>query len=223
MPPPSMTNMFFCLRVDLDYVPWDGPDATEYGHGEPAVTLRLLDLARDTGCKFHFFASSRALRAFPTSIAAVLDEGHDLDWLCKHPESPHARYVDAKMSVARFGHRFAGLAVREEWPQGASAPDGDLRFISATSGDTPAHVRLFPTAVMGDRRAMRSGLTVRKWVDELKATLRQNASRNVGTTVCVRPQVLARYDSRLTCVREVTDFASAVGLRVLSLRQALEL
>jgi hypothetical protein len=215
--------MFFCLRIDLDYVPWDGPDAAEYGHGEPAVTLRLLDLARDTGCKFHFFASSRVLRAFPASVAAVLDEGHDLDWLCKHPESPHARYLDAKSSLAPFGHRFAGLAVRDDWPQGASAPDTDLQFISASRGETPANVRLFPTSQNSDREAMRNGLTVRKWVDDLKAALRHNASRNIGSTVCVRPQVLARFDPRLTCVREITDFANAVGLRVVSLRQAVEL
>ena len=31
--------MYFCLRIDLDYVPWDTPDATEFGHGEPAVFL----------------------------------------------------------------------------------------------------------------------------------------------------------------------------------------
>src|SRR5579871_3660245 len=126
--------MFFCLRVDLDYVPWDNPDAAEFGHGEPAVVLRLLDLARDTGCKFHFFASTRVLRAFPATVAAVLDEGHDLDWLCKHPE----------------------------WPEGASAPDSGLRFISATSGETPPNIRLFQTSEVGDRVAMRSGLTARK-------------------------------------------------------------
>ncbi len=215
--------MFFCLRVDLDYVPWDNPDAAEFGHGEPAVVLRLLDLARDTGCKFHFFASTRVLRAFPATVAAVLDEGHDLDWLCKHPESPHARYGDAKSSVERLGHRFAGLAVREEWPEGASAPDSGLRFISATSGETPPNIRLFQTSEVGDRVAMRSGLTARKWLDDLKAALRKNASRNVGSTVCVRPQVLARFDPRLTCVREITDFAGAVGLQVVSLRQAVEL
>lgn len=215
--------MFFCLRIDLDYVPWDGPDASDFGHGEPAVTLRLLDLARDTGCKFHFFASSRTLRAFPAAIGAVLDEGHDLDWLCKHPESPHARYLDAKGAVEPFGHTFMGLAVREEWPQGASAPDAGLRFISATSGETPANIRLFQTSLTGDRQAIRGGLSIRRWVDELKAAIRQNASRNVGSTVCVRPQVLARYDSSLVSVREITDFADAVGLPVVSLRQALEL
>ena len=32
--------MFLTLRIDLDYVPWDTPDAAEFGHGEPA-TLHL--------------------------------------------------------------------------------------------------------------------------------------------------------------------------------------
>ena len=58
--------MFLCLRVDLDYVPWDSPDATEFGHGEPAVLLKLLELGRFTGYKFHFFASNLECRAGTT-------------------------------------------------------------------------------------------------------------------------------------------------------------
>ena len=58
----------------MDYVPWDTPDATEFGHGEPAMVLRLLDMARQRGFKYHFFASNRTLRAFPSSAEAVLND-----------------------------------------------------------------------------------------------------------------------------------------------------
>src|ERR1044071_3019622 len=107
--------MFFCLRVDLDYVPWDTPDATEFGHGEAAAFLRLLDLARSSGYRFHFFASERVLRAFPSEAEAVLNEGHDLDWFCKHPESPERKDEAIKL-LAEIGHKPVGLAIKGSWP-----------------------------------------------------------------------------------------------------------
>src|SRR5436189_6418729 len=112
--------MYFCLRIDLDYVPWDTPDAVEFGHGEPAAFLRLLDLARGSGYRFHFFASERVLRAFPASAEAVLNEGHDLDWFCKHPEDP-ARKEEALRLLAEMGHKPLGLAIKGNWPA-VSAP-----------------------------------------------------------------------------------------------------
>jgi len=30
-----------CIRLDLDYVPWDSYNANLYGHGEPAMILKL--------------------------------------------------------------------------------------------------------------------------------------------------------------------------------------
>ena len=35
--------MFLTLRIDLDYVPWDSPDAHEFGHGEPAAFLNMKE------------------------------------------------------------------------------------------------------------------------------------------------------------------------------------
>ncbi len=91
--------MYFCLRIDLDYVPWDTPDAKDFGHGEPAMLLRILEMARHTGLKFHFFASNRVLRAFPANADAVLNDGHDLDWFCKHPEAPgNARFQGKRLT-----------------------------------------------------------------------------------------------------------------------------
>src|SRR5580704_15703809 len=124
--------MYFCLRIDLDYVPWDTPDAKEFGHGEPAMLLRILELARHTGLKFHFFASNRVLRAFPANADAVLNDGHDLDWFCKHPEAPGARFQDAKAEFTSLGHEPAGFALRAAWPVTVKTFAGieQMKFVS---------------------------------------------------------------------------------------------
>src|SRR5579885_2376669 len=105
--------MFFCLRIDLDYVPWDTPDAAEFGHGEPAEVLRILDLGRSTGYRFQFFISNRTLRAFPAVAEAVLNDGHDLDWYCKHLEDEDARWPQAAELFESVGHAAKGLAIRD--------------------------------------------------------------------------------------------------------------
>lgn len=214
--------MFFCLRVDLDYVPWDTPDATEFGHGEPAMTLRLMEMARDGGYRLQFFASTRSLRAFPCSASAILDEGHDLDWLCKYPSAPQSRYAEARKVLINQGQSLQGLAVREQWPTDASAPGPEFKFVSATGGSVPTTMRFFSASLRSDRQAARAGLSARRWADEAKQQIREAASRNVQATLCVRPQVLARFDPKLSFARELVDFAQAVGLRVMSLRQAME-
>jgi hypothetical protein len=214
--------MYFCLRIDLDYVPWDTPDAAEFGHAEPATLLRLLELARDTGCRFQFFASTRVLRAFPAAMAAVLDESQDLDWLCKYPDTPQARYTEARDILKKSGNEFRGLAVRSAWPATATAPGSEFEFISATEGAPPAQLQLFPATLRTDKQAIRAGMTVKRWVDEVKTQLRDSASRNLGATLNVRPQVLGKFDPQLTSVRELIDFAGAIGMRVMSLRQVAE-
>lgn len=212
--------MYFCLRVDLDYVPWDTPDAADFGHGEPAVLLRLLDLARFTGYKFHFFASNRVLRAFPSAIDAVLNDGHDLDWLCKHPGIGDARAPEALELFASMGHSPQGFAVRGTYPaeQKDLPPMPGLQFLSAAPGPHPPEVRLFPVETKTAREAVRGGLNTRSWTDAIKHTLRDGASRNLGNTLAIRPQVLAKYDPRLSHVREIVDLANAVGLPVRTLR-----
>src|SRR4051812_45936999 len=123
--------MFFCLRIDLDYVPWDTPDAEEYGHGEPAMVLRLLELARSMGYRFHFFASNRVMRAFPSSPDAILNEGHDLDWYCKHPETGVERLDEALQLFGLLGHQPLGLSVKGVWPVQSDLDLSGLRFLSA--------------------------------------------------------------------------------------------
>lgn len=213
--------MYFCLRVDLDYVPWDTPDAAEFGHGEPAAFLRLLDMARSHGYRFHFFASERVLRAFPSTAEAVLNEGHDLDWLCKHPESLERKEEAAKL-LAQIGHSAEGLALKSSWPEnGDPAVLEGFRFISAGPGALPSKIRHFPVETKALRDAYRSGASLRTWTDSLKSQLRDFASRNKDLTVIVRPQVLSKFDPRLGHVREMVELAEAVGLEIRTLRQLL--
>lgn len=217
--------MFLCLRIDLDYVPWDTPDATEFGHGEPAAFLRLLELARHTGFKFHVFASNRVLRAFPTSAEAALNDGHDLDWLCKHPEDAEERFDEARSLFSMVGHVPIGMAVKGSWPPEITTFEGvrEFRFLSAMPGAVPAGLKLFPVETRTMREASRASLSVRTWTDGIKGQIRDGASRNLGgVTVVVRPQVLARFDPRLAHVREILEIATALDVPVTTLRERLK-
>jgi len=215
--------MFLTLRIDLDYVPWDTPDAAEFGHGEPAALLRILDLARHTGYKLQFFASNRVLRAFPANAEAVLNDGHDLDWFCKHPEDASDRFKEAVNLFATIGHTPMGLSVRGSWPSAETVFDGikTLKFISAAPGPVPPGIKLFPVESRAVREATRAGLSVRAWTDVSKTQLRDAASRNVGLTVVARPQVLARVDPKLVHLKEILDFATALDVPIQTLRDRL--
>lgn len=211
--------MPLCLRVDLDYVPWDSPDAQEFGHGEPAAFLRLLDLARASGYRFHFFASSRVLRAFSSAAEAVLDEGHDLDWLCKHPREP-ARMEEALARFGEIGHVPVGLAVKGAWPpDGAMAMLSRFRFLSAGPGPAPPGPVHFPVETRPAREAHRLGTNLRAWAETLKDQIRDAASRDLDLTAVVRPQVLARLDPHLAHLREALALAEAVGMEIRTLRE----
>jgi hypothetical protein len=69
---------------------------------------------------------------------------------------------------------------------------------------------------------VQGGQTTKAWSDATKSYLREVASRNKGVTVVVRPQVLAKYDPRLTAIREILDLAQVAGLRMVTLRDLLK-
>jgi hypothetical protein len=213
--------MYFCLRIDLDYVPWDTPDATEFGHAEPAMLLRLLDLARFKGYKYHFFASNRTLRAFPANAEAVLNDGHDLDWFNKHPDDAEGRYQEAVGLMSLLGHSPLGMAVKGAYP--ANNPlfpsIGDLRFLSAMPGPAPDGLHLFPVETKPLREGLRSGFSARAWCDSVKSFMRDAASRNRSVTVVVRPQVLGKHDPKLTFTKEVLELVGVVDLKMATLRE----
>src|SRR5688572_10068872 len=150
---PTADRAYFCLRIDLDYVPWDTPDAREFGHGEPAILLRLLDLAAAEGVRCHFFMSDRALSAFPTEAEAILNSGHSLDWLCKHPLSFQERYTKALARWEPLGDRPVGFGLRGAWPDTAAGiqPPPELKFISAGPGRVPQGLRHFVVETKPDR------------------------------------------------------------------------
>ena len=211
----------FCLRVDLDYVPWDTPDALEYGHSEPAVFLRLIELSRQTGMVMHFFASTRVLRAFPATADTVLNEGHALDWLCKHPGDAE-RWEEAEAAFTQLGHQPIGIATKSAWPKDAIWPSESLQFLSAPKGSSPKGVRLLPVSATTLREAAYSGTSVRKWADDIRAQVRDSAARRLDTTIVVRPQVLGKFDPKLHVVKEILFLARAVGFNVGTLRQRIE-
>ena len=204
---------FLCVRIDLDYVPWDTPDAQQFGHGEPAMLLRLLELARQTGARWHFFASERTLRAFPTEADAVLNDGHDLDYLAKHPEEP-ARLEEAARLFAAAGHQPRGWAIREPWPKGVALPEG-VDFLSGPLDEEPP-TRLFPTTGRSLHEAVRQGSSLRAWLDAISKGLQGEA------TVVLSPQVLARVDPRLEGLNELLTTARKRGLALRTLREVLE-
>lgn len=214
--------MFLCVRIDLDYVPWDTPDAEDFGHGEPAMLLRMLEWARADGLKFHFFASNRALRAFPAEADAVLNEGHDLDWLCKHPEKFEERFDEAHRLLDRLGHQILGMACRTAWDPAHVLPDGhEMHFLSAPPGPNPVGVRLFAVETRPQREAIRSGQSVRVWADGVKEHSLQAASAKRAVTVVLRPQALAKTDPKLAHARAVLECARESGLAIRTLRDAM--
>ncbi len=210
--------MSLTLRIDLDYVPWDSPDAGEFGHGEPAMFLKILDLARTTGQRYQFFVSNRVLRAFPATAEAVLNEGHDLDWFSKHPEEQAGRFEEALELFEAIGHRPIGMCIRGAWPEGGVFPES-LVFLSSNPGKVPPGPRHFPLETKPDRDALRAGTSARTWTDAIKAQLRDAASRNRSLTICVRPQVLGKFDPKLSHLKEILDMARAVELPLRTFRQ----
>jgi hypothetical protein len=217
--------MYFCLRADLDYVPWDTPDASEFGHGEPAMVLRMLDLARRTGSKIHFFASNRSLLAFPTLVDALISEGHDLDWYCKHPENAGERFQTSQRIFAELNHKAVGMAIKGPWPLDYEPFSGlnELQFLSAETGPKPPeNMAYFPVETRIMRQVLQTGSNVRLWTEQVKMQLRERATRNIGVTLAVRPQVLAKHDPKLSHLHEILKIASAAGLNTMTLRDLTE-
>jgi hypothetical protein len=212
--------MYLTVRVDLDYVPWDMPDAKEFGHGEPAMTILLLEMARAKGLKLHFFASNRVLRAFPTAAESVLNEGHHLDWLCKHPEDFALRYTEAKKCFSVLGLHPIGVALRGHYPvlDSAISYPSELKFLSCAGENPEIGLKHYSVETRPERDALRAGQTVRAWSETVRASLREHAS-GAGATVVVRPQVLSQVDPRLQHVGDLVDFGLSLGMKLRTLRE----
>jgi hypothetical protein len=208
--------MFLCLRIDLDYVPWDTRLADEFGHGEPAMILRLLDFARSSGLKFHFFISTRALRAFPTATDAVLGEGHDLDWLCTDPTLRGLDQAGAEFRLS--GHKPVGFGLEREWPQ-MPTPDWvtQFQFASCLAGSCPEPIQCFPVSLSALR-----GETSNAWVGRARRLIAETQKSHGHATVCVSPSALGRFDPTLAALREISEFATSAGVPIRTLREAIK-
>ncbi len=220
--------MHFCLRIDLDYVPWDTYDATDFGHGEPAMLLRLLTLARAQGIKFHVFASERVMRCFPTAIDSVLGDGHDLDWLCKKPEEFQDRKKQATELLLAHGHELMGVAIRDELPKDTSfLIDCGFEFLSSlskTMSDSELYGLVhFPVETAVLREGIREGRTVKSWTESVRLHMRMASSLRKNVIVVVRPQVLAKFDPELKAIKDILKFSAALEFKNRTLRESVKL
>ena len=211
----------FCLRVDLDYVPWDSLDAEEFGHGEPAVFLRLLELARVHGLQFHFFVSNRVLSAFPAVPEAILNEGHDLDWLCKHPSDLSGQEARQDMALKLFnqiGHQPIGLATESPWPV---RKEFEAAFYSGPAADFSESVPKFLCNPVELELASRERGGFAMWC---QSTLNQNqdVAENQVVTICVRPQILAKVDAHLSATLGVIQGMVKQGRKLTTLRKLVK-
>ena len=214
-----LPTVLLTLRIDLDYVPWDAPDAEAFGHGEPAMILRLLDFARTTGLKLHFFISARSLRAFPATVDAILGEAHDLDWLAKHAEDPE-RYKESATLFGLAGHKPIGIALKTPWsadlkPEWVSG----FQFLSAPPGPCPQPLTHFSLGTRPLVEAIRAGVSMRSWTDEIKCAV---ARAEEQTTIVVRPQVLSKTDPQLKQLKEIVDFATANSIAIRTMRDLVK-
>ena len=197
------------LRIDLDYVPWDTPDAEAFGHAEPAMVLRLLELARKRGVRYHFFISNRSLRAFPALVDCILGEGHDLDWLMKRPDQQDERWDEARRLAEQARTQFRGWAIRGDLP--ASIPN-EIEFVSAP---VSVHPHTFLTQIPSLREGLRAGQSLGAW--EMAMTERvQTAGHH---TVRFHPQVLGHIDPGLKVVTRLVELCSKQGIGIRTLRQ----
>lgn len=204
-----------CLRLDLDYVPWDSANAEKYGHGEPAMVLKLLDFARKRGVKYHFFISNRSLRTFSTIGDAILGEGHDLDWLTHYPDDEEL-YTEAKQLFSLAGHTIEGVAVTKPWTQDLFPTWlGQIQFVSGPDGPSPLGVQFFPERGRFDDEELPFGLGQKHDIE--LAQLAQEPE-DIKTLVA-SPQVLAKNDLQL---RHLNLIASS-HIPIITLRDAAKI
>jgi len=194
----------FCLRVDLNYVPWDEAEAELFGHGEPAMALKLLAFARSEGFKFHFFTSTRSLSAFPTIHDAVLNDGHRLDWRYDPDES--SNWPMAQSQFLQLGHRPKGIgfiAAKPEvaFPENflyASIVSQSKKVDYVAKDEPPANLIQFAVEAPSLLEAMSQGISIKSWAEK---SLQKTLQSEQTTTEILSPQVLARFDPDLAYIR----------------------
>ncbi len=184
------------------------------------MVLRLLDLARASGLKFHFFVSARVLRAFPAAADAILGEGHDLDWLCLDPSL--RGYEAASEEFWLIGHKAVGVAFKAAFPEGLALDwFREFQFASCRSCESFNADCCFPASSPSDLEAIRSGAGLRAWADTAKTALSRGQDSG-GVILLLHPGLQALFDAKLHHLRDVCEFAMSQETPVISLRDAIK-
>jgi hypothetical protein len=202
--------MEFCLRIDLDYVPWDADE-----HGDPAMVVRLLDQARTMGWRHHFFGSTRTLRAFPPLAESILNDGHDLAWICPRPEQVVIDLREASTVFGLHGEAVQGAGLIGAWPAGLPGPE-ELKWYSSVDGTAPPDALVFPTLWISPKDAAKRGLGGEMWGEMV---LEQIAGIEDSIAVRVQPAFLARVDPRLKMVEKMMAGLAAQGRTLKTMRE----
>ena len=202
--------MDFCLRIDLDYVPWDADE-----HDEPAMLVRLLDQARSSGWKHHFFASTRTVRAFSPLAESILNEGHDLDWICPRPEHVVADLREASTVFGVHGQALAGAGLISAWPAGLPGPEA-LRWYSSIDGTGPDDALIFPALWISPKEASRRGFGGEMWGEMVEERVTQT---DASVAIRVQPSFLARIDPRLRMLDKLIAALLSQGRQMRTMRE----
>lgn len=211
-------SAFACIRADLDYVPWDTVAAEEWGHGEPAMLLRLLSFGRERGLRVHFFSSTRSTRAFPAAIEAILDEGHDLDWLCRVATPTEVEIEASRALFKRHSHAIRGSGFSVSGPISAAG----FEFVSAGAELENAGPRHFPQLAPTAINAAQSGQSARAWRESVIEHAQQCSDQANGFTLAIRPQVLSRFDPTLSHLDAILRAISELEMPLRTLRQVID-
>ena len=158
--------------------------------------MRLLNLARLDGIKYHVFVSTPVLKIFPAAIEAVLGDLHDLDWL---KTTPQDSFEEAQSLALRFQHRFEGTVTL--------APEIPLDKNQAFNPQT--------TRLPNPEDFLDSSPT--DWLNAVETTLRED--HQTPLTLRLRPQVLNHVDPSLTKLRQIIQLAKQLGYPNRTLRE----
>lgn len=67
------------IQLVLTYLPWETEERSAADHGEPAMVLRFLEVAKELGLKYDFSMADGVRRAFPSMVETIESEAHDIN------------------------------------------------------------------------------------------------------------------------------------------------
>lgn len=67
------------IHLVLKYLPWETEERSAADHGEPAMVMRFLEVAKELGLKYDFSMTDGVRRAFPSMVETIESEAHDIN------------------------------------------------------------------------------------------------------------------------------------------------